>query len=149
MRTGSLRSIILGDDGVRYTFTLKEWQSDDAAPEVDMRVDFEVRDSQAVGIYPIPDPIPTPPATPAVPASAPLAASGEPPTPPPAASEAQAGATAVWLSSELADYSDFPGLSNVIMVRKLVKHLKATSWSKACSTPSPACLTSDPGEHSH
>ncbi len=32
---------------------------------------------------------------------------------------------AVWLSSELADYSDFPGLSNVIMVRKLVKHLKS------------------------
>lgn len=30
----------------------------------------------------------------------------------------------VWLSSELAGYSDFPGLSNVIMVRKLVKHLK-------------------------
>ena len=31
---------------------------------------------------------------------------------------------AVWLSSELAGYSAFPGLSNVIMVRKRVKHLK-------------------------
>lgn len=31
----------------------------------------------------------------------------------------------VWLSSELAGYSDFPGLSNVIMVRKLVRHLKS------------------------
>ena len=30
----------------------------------------------------------------------------------------------VWLSAQLADYSDFPGLSNVIMVRKQVHHLK-------------------------
>ena len=30
----------------------------------------------------------------------------------------------VWLSSQLADYSDFPGLSNVIMVKKQVEHLK-------------------------
>ena len=30
----------------------------------------------------------------------------------------------MWLSSQLADYSDFPGLSNVIMVKKQVEHLK-------------------------
>ena len=30
----------------------------------------------------------------------------------------------VWLSSQLAGYSDFPGLSNVIMVKKRVEHLK-------------------------
>ena len=52
--TGSDRSLILGDDGVRYKFSSLEWQSDDVQPEAGMRVDFEVRGSDAADIYPIP-----------------------------------------------------------------------------------------------
>lgn len=35
---------------------------------------------------------------------------------------------AVWVSSELAGYTSFPGLSNVIKVSKRVKHLKRGEW---------------------
>ena len=35
---------------------------------------------------------------------------------------------AVWVSSDLAGYSTFPGLSNVIKVSKRVKHLKRGEW---------------------
>ena len=48
------QSLILGDDGVRYTFTQYEWRNDDRDPELGMRVDFETRGSQATDIYPIP-----------------------------------------------------------------------------------------------
>ena len=34
----------------------------------------------------------------------------------------------MWVSSELAGYSTFPGLSNVIKVSKRVKHLKRGEW---------------------
>jgi hypothetical protein len=54
------RSLILGDDGGRYTFSSLEWQNDNMQPEVGMRVDFEVQDSGAVEIYPIPVASPTP-----------------------------------------------------------------------------------------
>ena len=57
---GSDRSIILGDDRVRYTFTSLEWRSDDVQPEAGMRVDFEARGSGAADIYPIPEVPPTP-----------------------------------------------------------------------------------------
>ena len=50
-------NLILGDDGVRYTFTSDEWRGD-TAPEVGTRVDFEVRGSDAVDVYPIPDSAP-------------------------------------------------------------------------------------------
>ncbi len=42
---------------------------------------------------------------------------------------------AVWVSSELAGYSTFPGLSNVIKVGKRVKHLKRGEWVEVSSTP--------------
>lgn len=35
---------------------------------------------------------------------------------------------AVWVSSDLAGYTSFPGLSNVIKVSKRVKHLKRGEW---------------------
>lgn len=54
------RRLILGDDGVRYTFTSLEWKSDDIEPEVGIRVDFVVQDSDAVEIYPIPVASPAP-----------------------------------------------------------------------------------------
>ena len=52
LSAGRARSLILGDDGNRYAFTLEEWQGADAAPEAGMRVDFEVQGSDAVGHLP-------------------------------------------------------------------------------------------------
>ena len=43
--SGSYAGLILGDDGVRYPFTSHSWRVDDMEPEVGMRVEFEVRDS--------------------------------------------------------------------------------------------------------
>ena len=62
---GSGRNLILGDDGVRYTFAQQEWQNGDIEAVVGVRVDFEVRGSDAVEIYPIPvappnEPFPAP-----------------------------------------------------------------------------------------
>ena len=65
---GSERSLILGDDGVRYTFASLEWQNDDMKPEVGMRVDFEFQGSDATDIYPIPGAPPMPPIQPSSPA---------------------------------------------------------------------------------
>ena len=53
LNAGDAQGLILGDDGVRYTFAQEEWQSNGAAPQTDMRVDFEVRGSNAANIYPI------------------------------------------------------------------------------------------------
>ena len=41
------QGLILGDDGNRYAFATDEWQDEDEAPRVGMRVDFEVRGSNA------------------------------------------------------------------------------------------------------
>ena len=76
LSTGRARSLILGDDGVRYIFTPSEWQSDDVEPEVGMKVDFEVRGSNAADIFPIPDADPTisaqpSPARPTMPSASP------------------------------------------------------------------------------
>jgi hypothetical protein len=54
LTTETSRSFIVGDDGVRYKYTSPEWQSEEIEPEAGMRVDFEVRGSDAVEIYPIP-----------------------------------------------------------------------------------------------
>ena len=53
LSSGRAQGIILGDDGVRYTFTPLGWQDQSAAPVVGMRVEFEARGSQAVDINPI------------------------------------------------------------------------------------------------
>ena len=55
LSVGRAQSLILGDDKARYTFTSLEWGNDNLRPEVGMRVDFEVRNSSAVSVYPIPD----------------------------------------------------------------------------------------------
>ena len=70
------RSLILGDDGVRYTFTADEWQNSGIEPQVGLRVDFEVQGSDAVDIFPIPGSAPVPPAQPP---AAPPGVSGVPP----------------------------------------------------------------------
>ena len=82
LSAGRARNLILGDDGNRYAFTLEEWQGDEAAPAAGMRVDFEVRGSDAVDIFPIPGaaPTPTPPA-PTPPAPAPPARPAPPAAP--------------------------------------------------------------------
>ena len=72
---GGGRSLILGDDGVRYTFAQQEWQNDDVEAAVGVRVDFEVRGSDAVEIYPVPgappsEPSPAPSASSDMPAAA-------------------------------------------------------------------------------
>ena len=51
LNAGSAQTLILGDDGVRYTFTQNEWRNDDLDPEFGMRVDFEARGSEATDIY--------------------------------------------------------------------------------------------------
>ena len=100
LSAGRGRDLILGDDGNRYAFTLEEWQGEEAAPEAGMRVDFEVRGSAAVDIFPIPGaaptppapmptpPVPTPPAPPA-PRPAPPAAAKAPPAEPASAPPAR------------------------------------------------------------
>ena len=57
----SVEGLILGDDGVRYPFTLEEWRSDEIAPADGMRVEFGVRGSDAAEVHPIPEASPTPP----------------------------------------------------------------------------------------
>lgn len=85
LSAGTAQGIILGDDGVRYTFTPLGWRHDAIRPEAGMRVDFEVRGSHAVGIYPVPGAAPSPPVQP--PAAPPPATGGYPgqPTRQPAA----------------------------------------------------------------
>ena len=42
--------IISGDDGQRYNFTNGEWKSD-KSPTVNQKVDFEIDEKNAKGIY--------------------------------------------------------------------------------------------------
>ena len=55
LNVGADTSLILGDDGVRYTFVSAEWRDSNVPPDVGTRVDFEVRGSDAVDIYAVPD----------------------------------------------------------------------------------------------
>ena len=95
LNVGSAQSLILGDDGTRYTFTPLGWQNQDTRPQVGMRVDFEVRGSHAVGVHPIPGAAPTPPVQPpAASPTPPTVLGGYPgqPTQPPSAYPTTAGA---------------------------------------------------------
>ena len=67
LSAGTAQGLILGDDGARYTFTPLGWRDDGASPQPGMRVDFEVRGSHAVGIYPVPGGAPAPSSAPGVP----------------------------------------------------------------------------------
>ena len=60
LSAGRVQSLILGDDGLRYTFTPLDWQNDDISPAFGIRVDFEVQDSRAVSVYSIPGAPPAP-----------------------------------------------------------------------------------------
>ena len=82
LNAGRERTLVLGDDGVRYTFPLEEWRDDDLEPAVGMRVDFETRGSDAVDIFAIPDAAATPSAQPSPVSST---AQDGPPSEPPAA----------------------------------------------------------------
>ena len=74
---------IMGDDGVIYTYTALGWRDDSRPAESGMRVDFDVRGSHAVAIYPISGVVPPTPPTGAVHSGqAPPVAGGAPPAPP-------------------------------------------------------------------
>ena len=42
--------LMLGDDGVRYAFTMHEWGNRDALAEIGLRVDFETMGTEAVRV---------------------------------------------------------------------------------------------------
>ena len=50
----SSQGVILGDDGVQYSFTPFGWRDSTVSAAPGMVVDFEIRGSHAVGIYSIP-----------------------------------------------------------------------------------------------
>ena len=84
LNAGRSRYLILGDDGVRYTFTQGEWQGGDLEPEVGMRVDFVVRGSDAADVFPIPDVASSPPTSPtSAPRTMKDVPAAQPPTAPP------------------------------------------------------------------
>ena len=58
LSAGQAQGIILGDDGVRYTFTTLGWRDASVQPTVGMRVDFETRGQHALGVYPISGAVP-------------------------------------------------------------------------------------------
>ena len=67
LNVGAFQGLILGDDGVRYTFTYAEWRDSNVPLQIGVRVVFEVRGSYAVNIYPVPDQPPLREAAPAWP----------------------------------------------------------------------------------
>ncbi len=89
LSAGRAQSLVLGDDGARYTFTPLEWESDEVRPEVGLRVDFEVQGSRAASVKLVPGATPMPPVI-YPPAAPPMAASvpmPQPPAVPPAATD--------------------------------------------------------------
>ena len=65
----SNQGIILGDDGIHYTYTTFGWRNTTVAATPGMKVDFDVRGSHAVGIYQLPGAAPPSYTNPAVPQS--------------------------------------------------------------------------------
>ena len=56
------QGVILGDDGSRYTYTLLGWRDSTVTAFPGMKVDFEIRGTHAVGVYPLPGQVPPAPA---------------------------------------------------------------------------------------
>ena len=83
LSTGRAQGLILGDDGVRYTFTPLGWRASSVSPEVGMRVDFEACGSHAEGIYPISDAASTQSVMPVVPPDQPTDTPPQKPSAPP------------------------------------------------------------------
>ena len=109
------QGVIVGDDGVNYTYTLLGWRDDTTGALPGMKVDFDVRGSHAVAVYPVPgaplaqgyatpqtqpaqpiatfpgtpaapqQPVQPPPAFPTVPAQPPASLTGAPVPPQPPA----------------------------------------------------------------
>ena len=52
LSTGQTNCLVLGDDGVRYTFASQEWRGT-SPPQVGARVQFQLRGSVAVDVYPL------------------------------------------------------------------------------------------------
>ena len=52
LSTGQTNCLVLGDDGVRYTFASQEWRGT-SPPQVGTRVQFQLRGSVAVDVYPL------------------------------------------------------------------------------------------------
>ena len=52
LSTGHTNCLVLGDDGVRYTFASQEWRGT-SPPQVGTRVQFQLRGSVAVDVYPL------------------------------------------------------------------------------------------------
>lgn len=83
------QGLILGDDGVHYTYALADWRNPVLSASPGMKVDFEVSGSQAVGVYPLPEAAPPPTAQ--QPPTAPVAGAASPvPPPQPAATSPNA-----------------------------------------------------------
>ena len=76
------QGMILGDDGIHYTFTPTGWQGDPTQAMVGMRVDFEERGTHAVAVYPVPGAAPVLPPQPIY--QPPPVAPVQPPPPTPA-----------------------------------------------------------------
>ena len=57
------QGLILGADGVHYTYTPAGWRDPSLRAAPGMKVDFEVRGSHAVGMYPMPGATPPAPAS--------------------------------------------------------------------------------------
>ncbi len=53
LSAGKAQGIVLGDDGVRYTFTPLVWQDSSVQPATGMRVEFEPRGQHAVSVSPL------------------------------------------------------------------------------------------------
>lgn len=45
------KGLISGDDGKRYKFEIQNWVSRTTNPEVGTKIDFEIRDDEAINIY--------------------------------------------------------------------------------------------------
>ena len=60
------QGLILGDDGVHYTYTTFGWRDSAVGAAPGMKVDFDVRGSHALGIYPLPAAAASPYANPSV-----------------------------------------------------------------------------------
>ena len=88
LATTSSQGVILGDDGVQYTFTPFGWRDSTVSAAPGMVVDFEIRGSHAVGIYSIPGQTPLvqpPPSGPATPSPVAPQQPVQPPTSQPSA----------------------------------------------------------------
>ena len=52
---GRTQSMILGDDGIRYSFPTLDWRNDDISPKIGVRVSFEAQGPHAIDVHQVPD----------------------------------------------------------------------------------------------